>query len=444
MSMQIGARWLEAYPVSRGAKWESIADNATLAELELMVADLCLTRAEDTLTGGVRRHAVLAANRLAEWLVWNWWRLCYEPRSSGKEQVPGWFEAHRMPNVGGGWLWPNVEFVSDGVRMRISAKQTSVTAHQPLRYLSSDHAIIPLISFEKSADDFIEKVCERLNDQRVAEADLPLMWEELQAERADPELTVYRRLEALLGFDPDECPEQLIVTLHHDAALLGQAAVEELAAGAGNAVISASQLQEWAHSKGVASVKKDRLKWAGHEFRIDHQLAAWRNGVSAARTLRAQEKLDGHPITNRCLAEWFAVPIELLESGNHKPELAYELDWEGGQSRVLLRSKWETGRRFELARLLGDTLVQGTNERLHLATMQNTYRQKFQRAFAAELLCPIEPLKDVLEGDYTDDAIQGAADNFKVSPLMVTTQLVNNGVLHSDELNGLDQDLAVA
>jgi hypothetical protein len=444
MSMQIGARWLEADPVSRGANWESIADNATLAELELMVADFCLTRAEDTLTGGVRRHAVLAANRLAEWLVWNWWRLCYEPRSSGKEQVPGWFEAHRMPNVGGGWLWPNVEFVSDGVRMRISAKQTSATAHQPLRYLSSDHAIIPLASFENSVDDFIEEVCERLADQRVTEADLPLMWKELQAERADPELTVYRRLEALLGFDPDECPEELVATLHHDAALLGQAAIEELAAGAGNAVISANQLQQWARSKGVASAKKDRLMWAGQQFRIEHQLAAWRNGVSAARALRAQEKLDGRPISNRCLTEWFAVPVELLESGNHKPELAFELGLEGGQSRVLLRSKWENGRRFELARLLGDSLVQGANEPLHLATTQNTYRQKLQRAFAAELLCPIEPLKAILEGDYTDDAIQGAADHFKVSPLMVTTQLVNNGVLYSDELNGLDQDLAVA
>ena len=443
MSMHIGARWLESDPVSQNAPTERLADNATLAELELTVADCLLTRAEDTLSGEVRHHAVLATNRLAEWLIWNWWRLCHEPRGSG-EQVPGWHEAHRMPAAGGGWLWPNVEFVSDGVRMWVSSKPTPAVAHQPLRYLSSDHAIIPLANFEGSIEDFITRVCERLANQGAVEADLLQMWQELQAERADAEFAAYRRFEALLGFDPDEAPEELMMALHHDADLLGHNAMAELAAGSRNAVISASQLQEWARSKGAISSKQDRLRWAGQKFQIDYKVAAWRNGVTAARKLRTQEHLGEAPIANRHLAEWFAVPEGLLSDGNQNTTLAYELDVERAQSRVVLRSKWPVGRRFELARLIGDDLVQHTHEPLHIATAQNTYRQKLQRAFAAELLCPIEPLTELLKGDFTEDAIQGAANTFEVSPLMVTAQLFNNGVLQSGEWNGLDQGLAIA
>ena len=65
-------------------------------------------------------------------------------------------------------------------------------------------------------------------------------------------------------------------------------------------------------------------------------------------------------------------------------------------------------------------------------------------AFAAELLCPIEALSELLAGDFSDDAIQGAADTFGVSPMTVTVQLLNNRVMQSDELNGLDPDWAVA
>ncbi|WP_185268627.1 hypothetical protein [Halopseudomonas xiamenensis] len=444
MSMHIATRWLETAQVSRASQWESAADNATLSELELSVAGLCMTRAEDSLNGEVRRHAVLSANRLAEWLVWNWWRLCFEPRRNGKQQAPGWLESHGMAAVGGGWLWPNVTFASDGVRMRVSADPSAASAQQPLRYLSAGHAVIPLISFEDAVDDFVERACERLVDQGQTQADLLMMRQELQAERADPELAIYRQLEALLGFDPDECPETLVAGLYQDIDLLGLDAITELAAGAGNAAISADQLQSWARSKGGASSREDRIGWSGQDARVDYQLEAWRNGVKAAHALREQENVPDTPISNTQLAEWFAVQKVFFEDQSHNQALAYDLALKGESSRVLLRSKWPVGRRFEVARLLGDGLLRPAPETLHLATAQNTYRQKLQRAFAAELLCPIGPLTELLSGEYSDDALQGAADVFGVSPMTVTMQLLNNHVLQSDELNGYDLDLVTA
>jgi hypothetical protein len=444
MSMRITTRWLDRGEGTLGAEWEPAADSATLAELELAVADTLFTRAEDTLSGEIRQHAVLPANRMAEWLVWNWWRLCWEPRRTGKQQVPGWLESHRLANAGGGWLWPNVEFASDGVRMRLHATPSAAVPSQPLRYLSSDSAVIPVAGFESAVADFVAGVCRRLTELGQPDADLPQMWEELQAERADPELSLYRRLEALLGYDPDECPGELIQAMRQDAAALGVEAITELAAGAGSAPLSARQLREWAVAQGTASRIADRVGWMDKGVQVDRQLPAWRNGVMAAHALRAQERLGDEPLSDQQLAEWFAIPQGLLRDDRHHSALAYELVEPSDQSRVVLRSRWQAGRRFEVSRLLGDTLLQAQTEPLHLATAQNTYRQKLQRAFAAELLCPIEALKALLKDDFSDDAIQGAADLFGVSPMTVTVQLLNNDVLERDELDGLDLDMAVA
>lgn len=110
------------------------------------------------------------------------------------------------------------------------------------------------------------------------------------------------------------------------------------------------------------------------------------------------------------------------------------------------RLRWEpmtqrTGRRFEAAGLLADRMVVHKQEALRPATSAHTYRQRMQRAFAAEFLCPVESLVECLP-DFSDEARQRAARRFAVSPLAVTSQLVNNAHLRRDELR--DPDLEAA
>ena len=115
--------------------------------------------------------------------------------------------------------------------------------------------------------------------------------------------------------------------------------------------------------------------------------------------------------------------------------LAFCLDDKSRASgRIVLRSNYLTGRRFELARLLGDRIASGLNERLLPVTRAHTYRQKLQRAFAAELLCPFEALDDLLDGDYSEQACEDAAMHFNVSGRTVTTLLVNHKRLERNSL----------
>ena len=98
---------------------------------------------------------------------------------------------------------------------------------------------------------------------------------------------------------------------------------------------------------------------------------------------------------------------------------------------MVLPARRETGRRFALARVLGDRLINREGA-LHAATHAYTYRQKAQRSFAAELLAPFEAVEDMLRGDYSDDRQQDVADHFQVSPMVVNTLLKNHSRIERD------------
>ncbi len=101
---------------------------------------------------------------------------------------------------------------------------------------------------------------------------------------------------------------------------------------------------------------------------------------------------------------------------------------------MVLRSKWDTGRRFELARLLGDHLFFGAEAPILPATRAYTFRQKVQRAFAAEFLSPFEAVEDMLKGDFSPEAVEEAAEHFAVSTVTIETLLLNHGLIERDSL----------
>lgn len=151
---------------------------------------------------------------------------------------------------------------------------------------------------------------------------------------------------------------------------------------------------------------------------------------------RTQLGLGAKPLSNQLLAEIYGTGADLLNET--KESLGMDLSLalvEANEARVLLRSKWQTGRRFELARLLADALLYPDTDPLSPATRSTTYRQKAQRAFAAELLCPISAVDEVLAGDYSMESQQDAAHHFNVSELTVRTQLANNDRISRSELS---------
>ena len=424
-------------------QWEQPLDEGgpdernCFAAIGIQANDVWLTEGRDALAIRLRQAPLLSAYHLAEWFAWNWWRLRWEPRASGEE----WRFAHKMASIGGGYIWPNISIFSDGERTALIAQATKERPEAPFRYINDAAAVIPSTDFESGVDIFVEQVLGRLESMDVANTNLARVWDDVCNERRSPDLARVRKLEALLGKDPDESSADLVARLIADVGTLGIAAVEELAADHGHLqnapVLSAHELTSIAQTSGFDAQPAAMVRAPKSPHSIDrrNQHPAWLAGARAAQALREQEHLAAGPIVDSRLAEMLAVDQKALDHRNAAPvNVSFALDEIKKQSRIVLRSKWHDGRRFELARLLGDRLMNHEGA-LFPATRALTYRQKAQRSFAAELLSPFDTVLHMLNGDFSPEKQADVAEHFGVSGITIRTQLVNHKILERDDLD---------
>jgi hypothetical protein len=106
----------------------------------------------------------------------------------------------------------------------------------------------------------------------------------------------------------------------------------------------------------------------------------------------------------------------------------------GTAEQIALQTRSAHDRRFELARVLGDS-VWSSRAKFGIISRGKTDRQKFQRAFAQSLLCPFEDLGNYVDlAGPTDDQIEKAARRYHVHRSVVRTLLVNKGFLPRETL----------
>lgn len=451
MTFRISSQWLHDFnrelestlqPVE--STLHTAEDEATLGELGIHVGQTCLTQAVDCETNEPRDGAKLSAYQLAEWLAWHWWRLRWEPARQRRRDVD-WSAAHDLACIGGGWLWPNITIKSDGELIVFDSRPSRTVQTEPLRYTMDVTKMISATAFEEGVDDFVTRVLDRLEECTCQETELHSMWSELGSERQDSEISLYRRFEAYLGFDPDQAEPALIERLIEAGRAVGLDAMSEVAA---DDYQSALGLRDTARQFGFDLRPDDGVRGVSALPDVNRsQIPAWKVGVGVARQLREQEHLGDEPIPNAKLAGLCGVSEQVLSRPDSTGNISFAFALDDEESRsghVVLRSAWVQGRRFEISRLLADRLLDDQNELLHPATRTYSYRQKMQRAFAGELLCPVDSLLSFLNDDFSDEKQQDAAEHFNVSPHTVATLLVSNGHLDREESELQDPEAIAA
>lgn len=421
------------------ADWASLEEGspeerAGFATLGISAYGTWLTAGHDRVLQSVREAPYLSAYHFAEWLAWNWWRLRWEPRKTSDE----WELSHAMASIGSGYIWPNIHVVSDGEAVTLVCKPTPERARTPYRYINDAVSVIPAVEFEGEVDQFIGAVLQRLRDRQVPESNLRDIWQSVTEERRDPAMCRLRKLEALLGEDPGEMDEDLLQQFLGQVEATGEAALEEIAANRipGQDVPNIARLLAMGHEQGIVTDQRDQITLRSH---VPRDLgAAWKIGARAAQLLREQEGIaPDAAITDDQLARMYGAPDGILDTPVQpvpRLDLSFSLAEADQHRRVILRSPWKNSRRFELARLLGDALVHRTHDPMRPATRSDTYRQKVQRAFAAELLSPIEAVKEMLDGDYSMESQQDVAHHFQVYDMTIRTLLVNHDIIDRSEL----------
>lgn len=424
------------------AEWEhldegGLDERACFGAIGIRANGHWLSEGRDSLVNRLRQAPLLSGVHLAEWLVWNWWRLRWEPRSSIAD---GWRFAHKTSNIGGGYIWPNITIFSDGERTALIARPTSEREDTPFRYISNSAAVLPSTEFEKGIDEFLVQIIARLDEQGVTGANLQSLWSDLCAERVDPVLARYRKMEAMLGMDPDEADSELIAGLIEEGDMIGEGAIGELAANRWNtknsAVLNLAELSELSRRDGFDWSPQNMVKLDSASVGINRssETPAWMVGARAAKLLREQQKLGNTYIPDQLLTKLVGVDGGVLSGTSSANSMSYAFDIGSNLKKIVLRSKYLDGRRFELARVLGDRLLNSEGT-LFPATRAYTYRQKVQRAFAAELLAPFEEMVNMLQSDYSDENLHDVGEHFGVSDMTIRTQLVNHRILEREDLD---------
>jgi hypothetical protein len=354
--------------------------------------------------------------------------------------------AHELTSAGYGYIWPRLLFASDGYNIKIWSALSGSGSIEPIQYLTNAYASVNPKDFESELDGFMTAVLARLSARGIATTTLHDLWQEVLDERNSTELKSQRRLEAMLGFDPDECDDDTLKNFADFILRAGKSAVDEMlpvCAGPRPTQVLDSILSI-ANSRGVVGKIDSSLGVTAKavDFVDSSASPVWEQGRILATEVRKTLGLNGDKISDKSLCEILGLPSATLADSNsfsgRKP-LGFAVRSERpDELSFFLRKPYRTARRFELARFLCDSLANATDDRWLPVTDGTTARQKVQRAFAAEFLCPIDEIIGRTGGDFSDDSINDVAVHFGVSEMAITTQLVNHGHLPSVVLNDGD------
>jgi len=409
-------------------------ERAAFGMLSIKANGQSLTEGFDYYLDGFRTGPLVSAYYFAEWLAWNWWRLRWEPRPGGAD----WDMAHKMNAIGEGYVWPNIEIWSDGQRTFLMSRASSRPDAKPFRYVGATPVFVPSALFERAVDEFVPRVLGRLRESKVLDTNLERLWKDLVVERGDPDLAIRRRFEALMGRDPDAFDDAVVDDLLASRERLGVGAVGEVAAamaGRDNRMHKAEDFEAVAETVGFNAAARDTLTLRSRgALPLPTEVPAWRLGAVAAQLVRQQEYLGDNKLSDEKLAKMAGSKTSLLSDDPRvSSDFSFALDDPNRlSSSIVLSPRYKVGRRFALARVFGDRLINQSGA-LNPATPAYTYRQKAQRSFAAELLAPFGGVEEFMNGDYSEDRQQEAAEYFDVSTWLINSLLKNHGKIERDE-----------
>jgi hypothetical protein len=422
-------------------EWLPVADpetenGVTSAAIELTACGKTLTRIEDDWSRSVHSQVRVSAYPLALWFAASWWRLRWEPGPASARPGPGWRMAHEMAAAGHGFVWPPISFQSDAETIEVRMKPSEMADIEPIRYLSDFAGFVDAGKFENEVAAFIELVKERLDTFGLKQSGLHQLWSDVCRERLDPAEAIARRIEAQLGMDPGEAPAELIDRI---AGLRDRAGLDTLfeiaiACSGSEPARALDEIVGMADSEAPRGRFDDELG----AIEIGAACPPGEQGWMLARSVRQKLGLGDEPVGDSRLAALLGIEESLLSEPRPqavaRPVGLAIRDGDGSGIGFHFRKRNHLGLRFEAARFIADNLIGAQSAPWLLTSDTKTARQKLQRAFAAEFLCPVDGLKSLLRNDFSPSAVEEASMHFGVSEWAVESHLANHKLIPREDV----------
>lgn len=417
MTVQFRFEWVDAAPSP------DCAARHTMAALSVEAGGSSVTSVRDRRSQVYRDHVVVPLFNLADWLVNNWWHLWYEIGDT-VQQKPGFEQRHSLAFAGDGFVLPQLTMVPSSGRMHLRWTRWA-PLHAAVEFVDEAETFVSRADLETEFRTIVDAVVDRLRSLDVgspAAVSLGEAWEAINS--LDPEEMEFSGAAALLGIDPFDVENSVAEAITAFWQRVAPSIRDEALASADERTLP--RVSEWLEHT-VATLKKTGKKndWTEIQAALSPVPAAepWRRGYELANSVR--RLLDVGDGRFEFQAQG---PLAVHHGEGVTPcSRIHGLVAENAPACVTT-GRSETGRRFLLARALGD-YVGRPEPGFGILTSLFTDRQAQSRAFAAELLAPAESLRSRLDDRLADDdTIDEIGREFGVSSQVVLHQIENHGL----------------
>jgi len=424
---------------------------ATWARLSLKVDGLCASEAI-ALRSNSRRGGIYGSLfPLAEWLVEQWWQLLHEP--SPRSPVPGgraaprflrsWIQRHNLLAARDGGALPDLTISRDGddILLQWEADPTMGATGAPrrVRFVGQGSARVDAAEFEKAVGGFVDAILARLDEQASGNEDVDRLlaaWNEIRsADDAERMLCESLAVMGLDPYDPDEASDALIESVDR--------CIRDLPAELRADLLEGSDAESF--MANLNWVEKERPNLIDvitaprfPTVALATAPSAHETGYLAARRVRSEllEIPSDDPLPDLSSAlvtrlGWTEGCTKRVASGAEQLRLQGMVGLDAASSAPLLLIADDRGQRaerFRLARAAFFPVTGSLGENARLLTSCVTRPQRAARAFAAELLAPAAALQRRVSGRIHDQDVEQLADEFAVSPLVISHQVENHGL----------------
>ena len=207
---------------------DNIIFKNTTADLSINVGGTFLTQNINGWTKTVQDSILVSTYPLAKWFAYYWWRLENEYLIlNDRKPDYNWRIAHEIGAVDNGYVWPKVLFASDGEFINIWSDIIPMS-YQFVNYIGKLDAVqlVPIKVFQNEVAALIESTISKIS---ALDKDLSELWKIVCDERNAPETSNMRKIEAVLGYDPEKCPEDLLEKVLSFQKHVGVSSIKEIA-----------------------------------------------------------------------------------------------------------------------------------------------------------------------------------------------------------------------
>ena len=412
--MRFSTEWIDRAPNA------SAEERATLCRLSLYVSEENACRFIESASDRVRGHVTVPAVHLAEGLATDWWSIF-----GGRDRE------HAIRKYRTGFALPDVKLGFDGSTFEIRGEQFAFD-NPAVRFWQVGGEVLSRAAAESTLAKFIEETVARLADAGLSNSEASLRWSRVSRSLHDPTERAFCEAAGALGVDPYGVADADAAFIEQASELFSGEALLEFLAGVGAA--AREDLLEWVRTVETRPPDRTRLPEIhgiagriGVRVRGKRPGRGWAIGYRAARALRDVLDLrsDERLISLADIACRLGSRSFECTSGVVGIAALVCREDDDVQVHVRRRGASDWGRHaenFAFARAIGDAVCFSDARRSVVNNLHRAERQAVGRAFAAELLAPVESVVDRMNSGCDVDE---TADWFNVSPTVIDRQLEN-------------------